>query len=299
MVTFTDVCECSCADIIYNDYTNYILSKNEIGAIYKKLLNNQKITIQECEKLINTVKFDFCASNVETYVTPGCYRNTSNIFKSHQLFNNCQNKQERIEHQEYDDYGPIGEAEIHIVTCIEGFVNINNNEFNGEIFVTPPIIDLMIMTFLLNILENSHVVDLIMMHNVSTQSVILNSNNCDYVEIIESDITQHYGILFEECFENIIEFCNIFDIFINKEHEDTRFSKYSTKHKFTFHRFKGFEHYFKKIFGYSLLLQDTGIPMEHQQIRNSCDFVNMIYGHPMASHGLCYESMNAIEELYK
>ena len=171
------------------------------------------------------------------------------------------------------------------------------------------------MTFMLNILENSHVLDLIYnttiptlndssyhryrIHHVSARSVILNLSNYDYEELIESDSSSHYEMLLNECFENIVEFCNIFDIFINRQHLDIRYSKYSKKRRITFHRFKGFEHYFKKIFGYSLILQDNGIPAEHQKIRNNCDFETMIYGHPMASHGLCYESMNAIEGLYE
>lgn len=275
MVTFDDICTCSCMEIIYQDYTDYILSKEEIGPIYEKLQSKKQITVEECEKLIDTIKFDFCASNVETYVKPGCYRNSSTIFKNPHLFHNCQNKQERIEHQEYDDYGPIGEPDIYVITCIEGFVNIDHS-FHDGLFVGPPVVDTIIMTFMLNLLENSRVLDLI--YNATTP---------------------HYEMLLEECFDSITEFCDVFDIFLNKERNQMRISKYSTKHKITFHRFKGFEYYYKKIFGYSLILENIGIPAEHQQIRNNCDFETMIYGHPKASHGLCYECMNAIEGLYE
>lgn len=275
MVTFSDICKCSCMDIIYHDYNDYILSKKEIGSIYKKLISKKQITVEECEKLIETVKFDFYASTVETYVEKGCYRNSSNIFKSNQLFHNCKNKQERIEHQEYDDYGPIGEPEMSVITCIEGFVEIAN-DFNDGLFIGPPVIDVVIMTFMLNILENN-----------------------DVLNLIYNATTPHYEMLLEECFYCISKFCGIFDIFLNKKNDHSRFRNSSIIYKITFHRFKGFEYYFKKIFGYSIIIRDIGIPDEHQQIVNNPDFKNMIYGHPLASHGLCYESMNAIESLYE
>lgn len=274
MVTFDSICKCSCMEIIYQDYTNYILSKEKIGPIYKKLLYKKQITIEECEKLINTIKFDFYASNVETYVKDDCYRNSSTIFKNPHLFHKCQNKQEEIEHQEYDEYGPIGEPEMRIITCINGFVNIKHG-FNEGLFIGPPVVDTVIMTFLLNILENRHVLDLI--YNATIPD---------------------YEMLLEECFDYITEFCDIFDVFLNKEKRYSEFS-IGTNHKITFHRFKGFEHYYKKIFGYSLILENIGIPIEHQQFRSSCNFKTMIYGHPKASHGLCYESMKEIESLYE
>ena len=261
-------------EIIYQDYIDYILSKKEIGPIYEKLLSKQRITVEECEKLIDTVKFDFCASNVETYVKDDCYRNSSTIFKNSQVFHNCQNKQEEFEHQEYDEYGPIGEPEMHVITCINGFVNIDHS-FNEGLFIGPPTVDTVIMTFMLNILENGHVLNLI--YNATMP---------------------HYEMLLEECFDNITEFCHVFDIFLDKERRYSEFST-GTNHKITFHRFKGFEHYYKKIFGYSPILESLGVPIQHQQQRNINNFQLQIYGHPKASHGLCYESMKAIESFYK
>ena len=276
MVTFDDICKCSCMDIIYQDYTDYILSKEEIGPIYKKLLSKQQITVEECEKLIKTIQFDFSASYPETHTTPDCYRNCSKIFGNSQIFHNCQNKQEEIENQEYDEYGPIGEPDIHVITCINGFTNTDNHTHT---YVGPPVVDMIIMTFLLNVLENNHIINL-----------IYNATTPDYI------------ILLEECFDDITEFCGVFDILLNKKNLYSDF--YSAfyfsspkKYKITYHRFKGFEYYYKKIFGYSLLLENIGIPAQHQQNRNSYNFETMIYGHPLASHGLCYESMNAIEAL--
>ena len=284
MVTFSDICTCSCMDIIYHDYTDYILSKKEIGSIYKKLISKKQITVEECKKLIETVKFDFYAY-VAKYDEKGCYRTSSNIFKSNHLFHNCKNKQEqRIERrtspQMWTGVGYLVgtiwvEPEMSVITCIEGFVEIAN-DFNDGLFIGPPVIDVVIMTFMLNILENNEVLNLI--YNATTPQ---------------------YELLLEECFYCISKFCDIFDIFLNKKNDHSRFRNSSIIYKITFHRFKGFEYYFKKIFGYSIIIRDIGIPDEHQQIVNNPDFKNMIYGHPLASHGLCYESMNAIESLYE
>ena len=95
----------------------------------------------------------------------------------------------------------------------------------------------------------------------------------------------------------IIRFCNHYHIEYPNINPKASSDNSIYFQKITFSKFKGFEYYYKKLFNYSIMLTKLGIPIAHQRQRNTTSFHDEIYGHPMASHGLCYESWNEIEQL--
>jgi len=195
---------------VHQHYEQYIFN-GSVGEIYKKLQCNEDITIEEFEKLINVVKSDIFESNInivdDNYIKLFKTTNTSHIWKD------CKNIRIYYDHQEYDEFGSIDEPEVEKSSyCSE----------MGEYEITPKITDIVILTFLLNLLENSKVINLIC------------NNDTSY---------------YEQCFDKIIEYCETYNIVINK-----KINKNVLPQKITFHRFKTFEYYYKKIFGYSLIL---------------------------------------------
>ena len=260
-ITINDMCKCPCMEAVYQDYIQYIKSNYKSKNIYEKIENNESITQNECQILIEMVLLDLNTTNIEIHSGANCYTNNKTLY----YYKNCQLKQREYEYQEYDDYGPVGEAEEHYITCLDGFVNTDSDGICDDF--TPRTFDIVIITFFLNLLSNNR--------------VLYHIHSPFFNQVYDS-------------FYHIEDFCKLFNIYF-----DERPYIKSEKEKITFHRFKGFEYYFKKIFNYSPILESLGVPIQHQQQRNINNFQLQIYGHPKASHGLCYESMKEIESLYE
>ena len=67
---------------------------------------------------------------------------------------------------------------------------------------------------------------------------------------------------------------------------------------------KGYAYYFNEIINMPLVLYEQGIPIEHyhrlhNKLGKHSEFEALIHGNPMASHGLMFDSINQIIELYE
>ena len=62
---------------------------------------------------------------------------------------------------------------------------------------------------------------------------------------------------------------------------------------------RGTDYYYKKLFNNSIYISELDIPNEVIELRINSNFNDMIYGHPLASHGLFQESMDEIDCLVK
>ena len=61
---------------------------------------------------------------------------------------------------------------------------------------------------------------------------------------------------------------------------------------------KGSDYYYKKLFYKSIIHHNSNFDYDILKFKYITDFDTMIYGHPKASHGLCYESWLEIQEIY-
>ncbi len=70
-----------------------------------------------------------------------------------------------------------------------------------------------------------------------------------------------------------------------------------SKQRVMCNKWRGSNYYYKKIFYKSIYLDSFDIPEYHCRTRYYYNFDDVIYGHPLASNGLCYETLNELKKM--
>lgn len=278
---------CDCADIIYKDVHDYLMSIPHFKTAYtylkyRNLPVNDKFQEIHLNTLIRTILDEsdqYLRHGLENVKCPALVESCRDFYEGSHLESVQNNhwfftKPSKYEQDELSYY-----QQVYYEPTVRSYYNepckccfVIHQEWlneNGEIdeYITEedhrscdtylPFVDMIRCSFI------------IMLFNILTESKIL-----------------PYLLYFNNLYPSWSKMLKMKIVEFNKTEECI-----TTKY------WKGSHFYYKKIFFGSIYTHELDIPVEILKKRYEWNFDAMICGHPMASHGICKESMDEIQRL--
>lgn len=166
------LCKCPCMLNLYNAFEKFILSSKN-GDIYRKILDNTKISKTEYDCLLNFIIDELPIVNNNGNISlKENYKNKlgENTGSVKSIYSDCKYRFSIMHYQKYDEYGPIDEGEKDIYDCNSGYS-----------ISLPSSYSIMIIVFFLNI-------------------------------ITQDSCISYYNSTMTSCIKNIYDFCKHYSI---------------------------------------------------------------------------------------